>query len=103
MQFENEEWESGDNLLHAENLDASNVAGFKLGTEGPDAVYLEVVVGSTTLSFNDLCNIQEGSLIELKNNMLPMVRINVAGETIFEGELVRIQDQLMIQVIKKVD
>ena len=99
MEFESEDWQS-----EPEDGGLSESNGAAQGDQqGPDAVELDLVVGSTVLSFNDLCNIQEGSLVEIKDSLLPLVRLNIAGETILEGELVRLNQQLMVQVTKKVD
>lgn len=103
MEFGNEDWElDEDKTAHADRMSVTNVDGFRTGENGPDAVELEISVGSTTISFNELCNIQEGSLIEISRSTLPIVKMNVAGETVLEGELVRLGDQLMVQVTKKV-
>lgn len=103
MEFGNEDWEQDeDKTAHADRMSVTNVDGFRTGENGPDAVELEISVGSTTISFNELCNIQEGSLIEISRSTLPIVKMNVAGETVLEGELVRLGDQLMVQVTKKV-
>jgi flagellar motor switch/type III secretory pathway protein FliN len=93
MEFQEEDW------------DVEGAAGFeevKIGANGPDVVVLDIFIGSTTVSFNQLCNLQEGSLIEVNNNMLPMVNIRVGTQDIFQGELVRLGEQLIIQVISKV-
>lgn len=77
--------------------------GVVQGMEGPEDVMLEVVAGRTQINFNELCNIQEGSLIELQTHTLPMVRLTVRGVTILEGELVRFRDSLMVQVTQRVE
>ena len=103
MEFGDESWElDEENSSQAGRLGTSNADGFKMGENGPDAVELDILIGTTTISFNELCNIQEGSLIEVSRSTLPIVRMNVAGETVLEGELVRLGDQLMVQVTKKV-
>lgn len=103
MEFGNEDWElDEDKTASADRISVTNVDGFRMGENGPDAVELDISVGSTTISFNELCNIQEGSLIEISRSTLPIVKMNVAGETVLEGELVRLGDQLMVQVTKKV-
>jgi flagellar motor switch/type III secretory pathway protein FliN len=103
MEFEDDDWEQENNSGHQPaNLSVNNADGFKMGDRGPDAVELDILVGSTTISFNELCNIQEGSLIEISRSLLPIVKMNVAGETVLEGELVRLDQQLMVQVTKKV-
>lgn len=103
MEFGRDEWELDNEVSERESiLSANNVDGFRVGENGPDAVELDILVGTTTISFNELCNIQEGSLIEISGNTLPIVKMNVAGETVLEGELVRLGDQLMVQVTKKV-
>ena len=103
MEFGDEDWEQEDDLSHqTAPLSVNNADGFKIGDRGPDAVELDILVGSTTISFNELCNIQEGSLIEISRSLLPIVKMNVAGETVLEGELVRLDQQLMVQVTKKV-
>lgn len=93
MEFDNNEWEEDE------------FAGdtFTTGEDGPDAVHLNLSIGNTVLSFNELCNIQEGSLIELKKTTLPIVSLTMGDETILDCELVRLNDKLMIQVIRKVE
>lgn len=93
MEFENNEWEEDDAMVET----------FTTGEDGPDAVHLNLSIGSTVLSFNELCNIQEGSLIELKKTTLPIVSLTMGDETILDCELVRLNDKLMIQVIRKVE
>lgn len=105
MEFEDDEWQLEDS---DHDLDSSDGYGepeeeFKFGEQGPDAIHLDLHIGSTTLSFNELCNVQEGSLIELKGSTLPMVLLKIGKETILEGELVRLHEQLMVQVIRKVE
>lgn len=92
MEFQDEDWD----------VSESDIEEIKIGEHGPDIVNLDVYVGSTSVSFNELCDLQEGSLIEINNNSLPIVTLKVANESIFEGELVRLNDQLMVQVTKKI-
>lgn len=66
-------------------------------------IELEVYAGKTKIPFNDLCSIQSGTLIELSQHEFPMVTFKVNGVPILEGELVRFQDQLMVQVTKRLD
>lgn len=73
------------------------------GMSGPEDVVLEVIAGVTQVNFNELCNIQEGSLIELQTHTLPMVRLAVRGVPILEGELVRFKDTVMVQVTQRID
>ncbi len=105
MEFDDDEWqlEDGNPDLDGLNDYSQQGADFKLAEQGPDAIHLDLHIGSTTLSFNELCNVQQGSLIELKNSTLPIVLIKIGNETILEGELVRLKDQLMVQVIRKVE
>lgn len=72
------------------------------GMSGPEDVVLEVIAGVTQVNFNDLCNIQEGSLVELQTHTLPMVRLAVRGIPILEGELVRFKDTVMVQVTQRI-
>lgn len=76
---------------------------FVQGMSGPEDVVLEVIAGVTQVNFNELCNIQEGSLIELQTHTLPMVRLAVRGVPILEGELVRFKDTVMVQVTQRID
>lgn len=66
-----------------------------------EKIELEIYAGKTKITFNDLCAVQEGALIELQEHALPQVTLCVMGTPIFEAELVHFQDQLMLQVIKK--
>lgn len=68
-----------------------------------EEIELEIHAGKTTVLFNDLCNVQAGTLIELREHSLPFVRLCVMGSPILEGELVNFQDQVMIQVTKRLD
>jgi flagellar motor switch/type III secretory pathway protein FliN len=107
MEFQADEWDRHDGSFEDADLYTSisenAESKIKIAGDGPDAVHLELVVGSTTVSFNDLCALQEGSLLELSSTLLPMAEIKVAGEVIFEGELVRMGNQIMVQITRKVD
>jgi flagellar motor switch/type III secretory pathway protein FliN len=108
--------DDGDNLL-SESLHSdsdpeyeSNAASPSLlssqriveGVSGPEDVVLEVIAGVTQVDFNELCNIQDGSLIELQSHTLPMVKLTVRGVPILEGELVRFKEVLMVQVTRRI-
>ncbi|MGQ0687152.1 MAG: FliM/FliN family flagellar motor C-terminal domain-containing protein [Limnobacter sp.] len=108
--------DDGDNLL-SESLHSdsdleyeSNAASPSLlssqriveGVSGPEDVVLEVIAGVTQVDFNELCNIQDGSLIELQSHTLPMVKLAVRGVPILEGELVRFKEVLMVQVTRRI-
>jgi|GEM_PF-4376732 len=68
-----------------------------------DEIELEIQAGKTTILFNDLCSVQAGTLIELRDHSLPFVKLCVMGSPILEGELVTFQDQVMIQITKRLD
>jgi len=68
-----------------------------------EEIQLEIHAGKTTVLFNDLCNVQAGTLIELREHSLPYVKLCVMGSPILEGELVNFQDQVMIQITKRLD
>ena len=68
-----------------------------------EQIELEIHAGKTKILFNELCSVQEGTLIELREHALPMVTLCVMGSPILEGELVHFQDQLMVQVTKRLD
>lgn len=68
-----------------------------------EQIELEIQAGKTKILFNDLCSVQAGTLIELREHALPMVTLCVMGSPILEGELVHFQDQLMVQVTKRLD
>ena len=72
------------------------------GVSGPEDVVLEVIAGVTQVDFNELCDIQDGSLIELQSHTLPMVKLAVRGVPILEGELVRFKEVLMVQVTRRI-
>lgn len=66
-------------------------------------IELEIHAGKTKILFNDLCSVQAGTLIELRDHALPLVTLCVMGSPILEGELVHFQDQLMVQVTRRID
>lgn len=68
-----------------------------------EEIELEIFAGHTRILFSDLCAIQEGSLLEIREHTLPAVTLRVMGEPILQGELVHFQDQIMIQVTRRVD
>lgn len=68
-----------------------------------ELVELEILAGTARLSFDDLCALGEGSLIEVEKSTLPMVSLRVHGTTVMEAELVRLGNRMMLQVVKKVE
>lgn len=66
-----------------------------------ETIELEIMAGSTKILFSELCSLQEGSLIEIRDHALPEVTLCVMGSPILEGELVYFQDQIMVQVTKR--
>lgn len=68
-----------------------------------EQIELEVYAGKTKITFNELCSVQKGTLIELREHALPKVTLRVMGVPIFEAELVHFQEQLMLQVLKKLE
>ena len=68
-----------------------------------EQIELEIHAGKTRIPFNELCAVQNGTLIELSEHALPMVTLCVNGSPILEGELVHFQDQLMVQITKRLD
>lgn len=68
-----------------------------------EQIELEIYAGKTKILFNDLCSVQAGTLIELREHALPIVTLCVMGSPILEGELVHFQDQLMVQITKRLD
>lgn len=94
-----------DDQEHADDPGAFSIKSHQVveGMSGPEDVVLEVIAGVTQVNFNELCNIQEGSLIELQTHTLPMVRLSVRGVPILEGELVRFKDSVMVQVTQRID
>lgn len=67
-----------------------------------EQIELEIFAGKTRILFSELCSVQEGSLIEIRDHSLPMVTLSVMGTPILEGELVHFQDQLMVQITRKI-
>lgn len=65
-----------------------------------EEIELEVYAGSTRLFFNELCTIQEGTLLELREHSLPQVTLSVNGNPLMEGELVQFQGQIMVQITR---
>lgn len=94
-----------DDQEHADDPGTFSIKSHQVveGMSGPEDVVLEVIAGVTQVNFNELCNIQEGSLIELQTHTLPMVRLSVRGVPILEGELVRFKDSVMVQVTQRID
>ena len=86
----------GDSETQDNLLDGSPIAPL-------EEIQLEIHAGKTTVLFNDLCNVQAGTLIELREHSLPYVKLCVMGSPILEGELVNFQDQVMIQITKRLD
>ena len=68
-----------------------------------EEIELEIHAGKTTVLFSDLCSVQAGTLIELRDHHLPFVKLCVTGSPILEGELVNFQNQVMIQITKRLD
>lgn len=68
-----------------------------------EVIQLEIQAGTTKILFNDLCSVQEGTLVELRDHALPCVTLCVSGSPILEGELVHFQGQLMVQITKRLD
>lgn len=68
-----------------------------------EEIELQLYAGKTKLPFSDLCTLQEGTLLELQNHDLPRVVLMVQGTPILEGELVYFQDQIMVQITRRID
>ncbi|EDM84586.1 FliM/FliN family flagellar motor switch protein [Limnobacter sp. MED105] len=93
-----------DTRLHFGSDDLSDTSGLEEENLPPhEQIELEIHAGKTKILFNELCSVQEGTLIELREHALPMVTLCVMGSPILEGELVHFQDQLMVQVTKRLD
>jgi flagellar motor switch/type III secretory pathway protein FliN len=94
-----------DTVLHYGSDDLSaNSSDLERGPVAPmEEIELEIHAGKTTVLFNDLCTVQAGTLIELREHALPFVKLCVMGSPILEGELVTFQDQVMIQITKRLD
>lgn len=86
-----------DELHHNEPLE------YEQGLPPHEQIELEIHAGRTKILFNDLCSVQAGTLIELREHALPTVTLCVMGSPILEGELVHFQDQLMVQVTRRLD
>lgn len=89
----------------SEPLDGSSLEDPVSATEAAlpphETIELEIMAGSTKILFSELCAIQEGSLIEMRDHVLPEVTLSVMGSPILLGELVYFQDQIMVQVTKR--
>ncbi|MBU0785075.1 MAG: FliM/FliN family flagellar motor switch protein [Gammaproteobacteria bacterium] len=68
-----------------------------------ELVELEILAGTARVSFDDLCALGEGSLIEVEKSTLPMVSLRVHGTTVMEAELVRLGNRMMLQIVRKVE
>lgn len=68
-----------------------------------ELVELEILAGTARISFDDLCALGEGSLIEVEKTTLPMVSLRVHGTTVMEAELVRLGNRMMLQIVRKVE
>jgi flagellar motor switch/type III secretory pathway protein FliN len=94
-----------DTKLHfgSDDLKDTSLAEEENNLAPHEQIELEIHAGKTKILFNELCSVQEGTLIELRQHALPMVTLCVMGSPILEGELVHFQDQLMVQVTKRLD
>ncbi|VWX34804.1 FliM/FliN family flagellar motor switch protein [Limnobacter sp. 130] len=98
------EMNEDDTRLHFGSDDLSDTSSLDEENLPPhEQIELEIHAGKTKILFNELCSVQEGTLIELREHALPMVTLCVMGSPILEGELVHFQDQLMVQVTKRLD
>jgi len=82
--------------------DINDTSEFEAELPPHEEIELEIFAGHTRILFSDLCAIQEGSLLEISEHSLPAVTLRVMGSPILEGELVQFQDQIMIQVTRRV-
>ena len=64
------------------------------GTKVP----VEVVLGGTNMSLNDVSALGEGSIIELDKNALSPVDIKVNGKIVGHGEVVVIDDNFGVRL-----
>lgn len=101
MNDENTQLRFGSDELHSQRVSQATEQERTLAPH--EQIELEIHAGKTKILFNDLCSVQEGTLIELREHALPLVTLCVMGSPILEGELVHFQDQLMVQVTKRLD
>ncbi|NJM31692.1 MAG: hypothetical protein HC848_00835 [Limnobacter sp.] len=94
-----------DTRLHmgAEDFSASKAETDKQETQvAPhELIDFEIYAGTTKLYLDELSAVQEGTLIELREHSLPLVTLNVMGTPILEGELVVFQNQIFVQVTRR--
>lgn len=94
-----------DTKLHfgSDELNQNDSLAYEQSLPPHEQIELEIHAGRTKILFNDLCSVQAGTLIELREHALPTVTLCVMGSPILEGELVHFQDQLMVQVTRRLD
>jgi len=85
--------EFGRDDLNEEPTEAATIAPH-------EEIEIELYAGRTKILFDELCAVQEGTLIELREHALPMVTLCINGRPFFEGELVQFQDQIMVQITR---
>lgn len=68
-----------------------------------ELIELQIYAGAIQVPFGDLCAVQAGTLVELTEHHLPMVTLCVNGSPILEGELVVFKDQVMVQIVKRLE
>ncbi|MCE2744318.1 MAG: FliM/FliN family flagellar motor switch protein [Burkholderiales bacterium] len=100
MEFEGGKTEE-DELVNDFNLDLE--ANGHPVEQHNELVELEILAGTARISFDDLCALGEGSLIEVEKSTLPMVNLRVHGTTVMEAELVRLGNRMMLQIVRKVE
>lgn len=92
--------EYGSNLRMGQDTPLQQDHGGAVSSLDGEFVELEIHAGTTRVVFNDLCTLQEGALIELRDHALPKVTLCLEGNPLMEGELVRFQGQVMVQITR---
>uniref|UniRef100_A0A7C5SZR1 Flagellar motor switch protein FliN n=1 Tax=Thermocrinis ruber TaxID=75906 RepID=A0A7C5SZR1_9AQUI len=59
---------------------------------------IEVVVGSTTLTLEEILNLGPGSVVELENLVEEPVDIKVNGKLVAKGELVVVEEKFGVKI-----
>ena len=73
--------------------------------ESPDAIPVEIQVrlGEVTMPVAELLQLQTGSVVTLEQSVNQPVEILAAGKVVALGEIVAVEDQLGVRVLKVAD
>jgi type III secretion protein Q len=63
-------------------------------------IRLSVEIGERTMSVNQLSHLRVGQTIELNRNPADLVMLRAGGDLVAQGELVNIEGQLGVRILK---